>query len=674
MSRRLISLLLSGLITQAGAQYVVEEPDTVCVTYLSTYIVPVTSNATGSVPTDGANSTSQTFDAASTALTTFESGINPSLDLTETLQFFQSLSDSTNQFIAGSVTTDTNTADSDPTTAPVPGDQLVVFRIVPDTDNSKRRRLKRALGGFVGSTSEICQDASAFSLSDGRLLDGGRPIYYNGEDFKELRGQQESLPRGAIATTFAGDGGFLRFRSPDLPNGEASFCQSPGTGQVYITFTSLPPGCVSVKLSVVGVNECEDGQTSASAGPTSTDLQTMKSTVDSLATSLPFSTVISVVSTDPSDDTTLVDFTTLALPSLEPTQTRPVQTSSFRFSNTSTVAFPTVPIETSEDFSFTNIPGVTFTPSDEATTADALPTDVLSSESQLNTEDATSSLPEVTTSTVPEIDTPTSESSISTSGTGTTVDIETTIDMETTINTETTISMETTSTTATLESASTSDITTEVSTTTSEAETTTTTSPPSRACESYLINPTVLFSGDQDNEDGVEELTLPFPVGLYTESSETIYVGVNGLISLFDNSIAQSSNNPFPDNGLPSVAIAAYWDNLRIKGNAGYEITYRVYDDADYRAVNIDWCVVDADDVVTHFMVVLRAYDLSNPESVFIRYFQSNRGKSATIAVQNLADAKSQQFSYNMENAVPDGCTVLFFTIGGDERVVYVPP
>ncbi|KAF5558735.1 hypothetical protein FPHYL_7326 [Fusarium phyllophilum] len=655
MSRRLISLLLSGLITQAGAQYVVEEPDTVCVTYLSTYIVPVSLNATGSAPTDGANSTSQTFDAALTALTTFESGINTSLDFTETLRLSQSLSDSANQFITGSVTTDTNTADSGPTTAPGPGDQLVVFRIVPDTDNSRRRRLKRTLGGFAGSTSEVCQDASAFSLSDRRLLDGGRPIYYNGEDFKELRGEQATVPLGAVATKFAGDGGFLRFRSPDLPSGKAGFCQSPGTGLVYINFTSAPLGCVSVRLSVVGVDECEDGQTSASAAPTSTDLQTMQPTVGSVATSLPFSTATPVVSTDPSDATSLVDFTTLVSPSLEPTQTRSAQISSFRFSNTSTVAFPTVPVETSEDFSFINIPGVTFTPSDEATTADALPTDVLSTESQLTTDETASTLPEVTTSTVPEIDTPTTESSINTSGTGTTVDMETTI------------STEITSTTATLESASTSGITTEISTTTSEAETTTTTSPPSRACESYLINPTVLFSGDQDNEDGVEELTLPFPVGLYTESSETIYVGVNGLISLFDNSIAQSSNNPFPDNGLPSVVIAAYWDNLRIKGNAGYEIMYRIYDDADYRAVNIDWCAVDADDVVTHFMVILRAYDLSNPESVFMRYFQSNGGKSAT-------NAKSQQFSYNMENAVPDGCTVLFFTIGGDERVVYVPP
>ncbi|EXL99733.1 hypothetical protein NOF04DRAFT_5327 [Fusarium oxysporum II5] len=210
MSRRLISLLLSGLITQTGAQHVVKEPDTVCVTYLSTYLVPISSNATGSVPTDGANSSSQTFDAALTAFTTLESGINPSLELTEALQPSQSLSGDSNQFITTSVTTGTNTADSDPTTAPGPDDQLVVFRIVPDTDSSRRRRLKRALGGFVGSTSEICQDASAFSLSGGRLLDGRRPIYYNGEDFKELRGQQTTPPREAVATTFAGDGGFLQ--------------------------------------------------------------------------------------------------------------------------------------------------------------------------------------------------------------------------------------------------------------------------------------------------------------------------------------------------------------------------------------------------------------------------------------------------------------------------------
>ncbi|RKL44332.1 hypothetical protein BFJ72_g4065 [Fusarium proliferatum] len=548
MSPRLVSLLLSDLITQAGAGYVFKKPDTVCVTYLSTYFVPVSSNAPGSVRTDDANITSQTFDAVA-ASTTFESGIGPSLDLTETLQL---------------------------------------------------------LGLFL-----MILDASAFSLSDGRLLDDGKPIYYNGEDYKELQGQQTTPPRGAVTTTFAGDGRFLLFRSPDLPNGEAGF-----------------------------FDDCKDGQTSASAAPKSTDLRILQPTANSALTSIPFSTAIASVPDDSAGFTSLVDFTSLILLSMEPTQTRPLHTSSFRFPNTSTNAFPTVPIETSEDLTFTNIPGLT-------------------------TEDARSSFPEATTPTVPETETTTSELSVRVSRTGTAIGIDTTTDIKTTTVIDTTTDMETISTTTTLESASTSEITAEFQTTTSDAETTTTTSPPARACESYLINPTVLFSGDQDNEDGVKELTLPLPVGLYTDFSDTIYVGVNGLISLFDNSIAQSSNNPFQDNALPSVAIAAYWDDLRIQGNADYEITYRVYDDADYRAVNIDWRVMDADDVVTHFMVILRAYDLSNPESVFMRYFQSNGGKSATIAVQNLDDAKSEQFSYNMENAVPDGCTVLFFTIGG---------
>ncbi|KAF5713108.1 hypothetical protein FGLOB1_4161, partial [Fusarium globosum] len=663
ISPRLVSLLLSSLITQADAGHVFKEPDIVCVTYLSTYLVPVSSNAPGSVRTDDANITSQTFDAAA-ASTIFESGIGPSIDLTEALHTSQPLSDDSGQLITTSVTTDTNTANSDPTTAPGPDDQLVVFRIVPDTDNSRRGRLKRALGGFVGSGSgsgsgsEICQDASAFSLSDGRLLDDGKPIYYNGEDYKELQGQQTTPPRGAVTTTFAGDAGFLLFRSPDLPNGGAGFCQSPGTGQIYVTFRSSPTGCVSVRLFVVGVDDCKDGQTSASAAPKSTDLRTLQPTANSAPISIPFSTAIASVPDDSSDFTSLVDFTSLILPSMEPTQTRPLHTSSLRFPNTSTNAFPTVPIETSEDLTFTNIPGVTFAPSDEATTADILPTSVLSSEPQLTTEDATSSFPEATTPTVPETETTTSGLSVSASETGTAIGIDTTTDIKTTTH---------------YDNIGIGEHIRNHSRISDNNLMPRLPRPPVHRL-TRLINPTVLFSGDQDNEDGVEELTLPLPDGLYTDFSDTIYVGVNELISLFDNSIAQSSNNTFPDNGLPSVAIAAYWDDLRIQGNAGYKITYRVYDDADYRVVNIDWCVVDADDVVTHFMVILRAYDLSNPESVFMRYFQSNGGKSATIAVQNLDDAKSEQFSYNMENAVPDGCTVLFFTIGGHQRVVYVPP
>ena len=166
-------------------------------------------------------------------------------------------------------------------------------------------------------------------------------------------------------------------------------------------------------------------------------------------------------------------------------------------------------------------------------------------------------------------------------------------------------------------------------------------------------------------------------MGIYTKSSDTLFAGVNGLLSLFDSRITKSENGDLPDRDLPDVTIAAYWDNLRIPQNAGYEITYRVYDNENgdgYRAVNLDWCVVDSNDVVTHFMVILQAYDLNNPDSVFMRYFASNGGGSATIGVQDLGVEKSLQYSSNRGGNVPDGCTVLSFTIGGDERVVFVPP
>ncbi|KAF4341888.1 hypothetical protein FBEOM_4205 [Fusarium beomiforme] len=682
MCRCLILLLLPVLFNRIVAQDVEKGPKTYCVTYLSTYLVPISSNATGSLPTDGIIISPQTLDPVLSASTPLAESIYTS---TRTR-----LSASTPfEFKIVESTFSTGTPETTPTVAPTdPGtnNELVIFRIVPNTDESRRHRRKRALGGFVGSTSEACQEASSFSLSEGRLLDNGRPIYYDGEDYKELRGARRSVPWGAIATTFAGDGGFLRFRNTALPNDESGFCQTPEDGQVYITFTSSPPGCVPIRLSVVGVDEYEDGETSSSS-LSSTAPQTLEPPTDSMVASLPFSTVSPIAPTNPSEITSVVGFPTVISPSLDftqlttpippslgPSKTQPMQTSSFRFYNTSSIAFPTEPIETSGELSLTNPPGVTFTqsqlPSDEtsseflevtisedpafnvlpftsgfatesseSTTADVFSTGLLSTQSQPTSYDASSNVSKVT-STATETDITGLEPAVSSSETGTISEVR--------------------------------DITTEISTTTTDAETTT--SPPSPARESYLVNPTVLFNGDQDWDDEVQALNLPFPVGIYTESSDTIFVGVNGLISLTDGA-TESSNNPFPDSSLPPVTIAAYWDNLRIVANSGYEITYNIYDDSGYRAVNLDWCVVGDDNVVTHFMVILQAYDLSNPQAAFMRYFQSNGGKSATIAVQKLGAGKFLQYSYNEDGKVPDGgSTVLFFTLGGDERVVYVPP
>ncbi|KAH6964885.1 hypothetical protein EDB82DRAFT_528635 [Fusarium venenatum] len=137
------------------------------------------------------------------------------------------------------------------------------------SDNERRVRNKRATGGFVGiDNPDVCTFAAIFNLAEGQLFDGGVPIYYSGEEFKDLAGQ--GIPSGdSITTTFATPDKFLVFRNSGLPNGDAGFCQD-SNGQVYITFTERPPGCIPVNLAVYNVEQCQDGRLIGDADLTST--------------------------------------------------------------------------------------------------------------------------------------------------------------------------------------------------------------------------------------------------------------------------------------------------------------------------------------------------------------------------------------------------------------------
>lgn len=125
----------------------------------------------------------------------------------------------------------------------------IIFQVsIPD--NEKRSIKKRVSGGFVGNDNPgTCTFADVFNLADGQLFEGGIPIYYSsGEDYKELSGKD--IPsEGAIKSTFLVSERSLVFKNPRLPNGEAGFCQDTD-GRVYITFTNGPPGCTVVNLAV----------------------------------------------------------------------------------------------------------------------------------------------------------------------------------------------------------------------------------------------------------------------------------------------------------------------------------------------------------------------------------------------------------------------------------------
>ncbi|RSL44930.1 hypothetical protein CEP54_014483 [Fusarium duplospermum] len=257
----LVLAALGGIINAASAVGLVKHGDHIpaswCVTYLSTYLAPVSTKAAGPA------SSGTTTGRVGPSLLPPISRNPPSVVLPETSSTEgQQLPDSSVTSaqlpsISSGTLLPTDVASSDPvstaTAGPNPGGRSIIFQVVPSTDPEKQDLSKRALGGYVGSGAavnpDVCTDADTFSLTSGQLLDNGIPIYYDGEEFK-LFGGQGPPPDDAISTTFQNIGGSLRWVNPSLPNGQAGFCQVAASGQVYITFSGQPEGCRPVTISV----------------------------------------------------------------------------------------------------------------------------------------------------------------------------------------------------------------------------------------------------------------------------------------------------------------------------------------------------------------------------------------------------------------------------------------
>ncbi|QGI94750.1 hypothetical protein CEK26_007819 [Fusarium fujikuroi] len=233
--------LLSGIVNGVAAvdardvQYADQDPGTWCITYLSTYLVPV-SIATG-LPRPVENSTDIELISTSTAQ-------GPDL-----------------------ASSAASSASASTTLEPTTG-QRIILLVSPSGGNTKRD-----IGGFVGEGNpDICTFATVFTLGNGRLSDGGVPVSYLGDGYQKLQASSSSSDN-VISTAFSSDGGLLRFQNPSLPNGGASFCQTPSDGQVYMTFGSKPSGCLPVSLNVYRAEQCIDGRLDG-LGPTATSTKT----------------------------------------------------------------------------------------------------------------------------------------------------------------------------------------------------------------------------------------------------------------------------------------------------------------------------------------------------------------------------------------------------------------
>ncbi|RSM18294.1 hypothetical protein CDV31_002813 [Fusarium ambrosium] len=241
-----------------------------CVTYLSTYLAPIgtadaapNSTALDSLAPDLSSPTlsvESEFLPPSDVATT--AGRQPTGSGQSSIASDVAVSDrsSSPSILASDLpSVASDTPSSETSTGPGLSGQQVIFLITPSGDISKRE-----LRGFVGNSNpQVCTFASIFTLgtgpASGQLFDGNVPLYYQGEDYQAFQALG-SPPDGAITRTFANEGGTLQFKNPSLPNGQATFCQESSSGLVYMVFTSGPPNCTPVQLSVYGVEKCVDGR------------------------------------------------------------------------------------------------------------------------------------------------------------------------------------------------------------------------------------------------------------------------------------------------------------------------------------------------------------------------------------------------------------------------------
>ncbi|CAG1976904.1 unnamed protein product [Fusarium graminearum] len=217
-----VSFVLGSIALPAVAFDNLEEmPESWCLTYLSTYLVTI--SAAASSPTKGQFPSIESS-ASSDASIVF----NPS-----SLNFPEETS-----FAISMTTIAIESAPPSSTANPSTESEPIVLRIVP----------------------------------------GNAPIYFNGEDYKVFGAANGEVPSGAITRTFFRDGGILRFQNSRIvPNGEAGFCQTPSDGQVYITFSSQPAGCIPINPVVIGVQDCQDGVETSSVIATNSEAEQIPS-------------------------------------------------------------------------------------------------------------------------------------------------------------------------------------------------------------------------------------------------------------------------------------------------------------------------------------------------------------------------------------------------------------
>ncbi|CEI70713.1 hypothetical protein FVEN_g803 [Fusarium venenatum] len=681
--------LLLAFVGTAIALEPIGEPELVdgvwCYTYLSSYVVAVGAETTeGAIPIAPALPSTQRgilptyFTNRSTSVfpSTFQGIVEPSSILESALDSLTEVSEIASEStiaidssfssalpiptdeeeLEPTVTESTiatqTSAEVSATSSEAVSGQNVIFLISPRVSNERRGLEKRAKGGFVGngntSNVRICTNAATFTLAGGQLLDDGKPVYYNGESFKELIGQEDP-PDGAITRDFASVAGNLVFANTALPDGEAEFCQDPDSGQVFMIFGSNPSGCIPIILRAYQVEQCQNGRiiglemsssasiesTRVSLIPDSTttvlpsSVSELSSSIDvggtSVSTALSLSTVSSstTITTIHSFDN-VVSTATLDSSSIEP---------SFYLPTSSSVA-STEPIESSLSSTLSEGSSID-TETIDSTFSVELPSSLDASSTYLLSASTTDIASTETLST----ESPTAEPST------------------TEVSTEPTAPFPSYSTSTSAEIS-----TTEAETTTAEPTTTTADMTTTTSCDSItplttvvLASPTPVFDDGLDHNNDYFEVSLPWAPN--RSSGTTIIVSINGVLSIpSDNGASGAAGNePLKSSIIPPWSLLPYWDDFYLDRTKDHTIVYEVFQGLYGRQVNFEWVIGKRNEEgIFHFEAIL--FEDYPDDMEFHYYTIPDSGGSATVGWQKPINSGSfVQYSFDEAGKVTAG-------------------
>jgi hypothetical protein len=155
-----------------------------------------------------------------------------------------------------------------------------------------------------------------------------------------------------------------------------------------------------------------------------------------------------------------------------------------------------------------------------------------------------------------------------------------------------------------------------------------------------LASPTAIIgslSGSPSSyDDSYYHLDLPFAIGAFGKSSSSIWLEINGCVSL-DTGFGTFSNTLLPSNNIAGTTLLGYWDDLYIFRGTQQGIYYDITGEVGSRELKFEFytSAFQRSNEYFHFITTFYGNQVGVVEC---KYFEASyNGLSATVGAQRLS-------------------------------------